>query len=170
MQQTINQSYQDDSIEENTMETDMIQPKFRNTNELTKLEYDNITQNKDKMESILKETTKNVMRYMDIAGVSVDDMSEATGISKGQLYKMRNGRAFLGLRSLIKIGFVLQVPPSTFIPYEKKNVHRKSIGEKVNDMCLYCSPKAKNHILNMIKAQVEYEASLEEDDEKNKRK
>lgn len=144
---------------------DIIQPKVKSYSELI---Y-SLVDDKDKMDAILEETTRNVMRYTDLAGISVEELSSRTGISKGQLYKMRNGRAVLGLRSLIKIGFVLQLPPGTFIPYEKKQIHRRSIGDKVNDMCLYCSKKTKNHILAMIKEQVEYEASMEKDKAKRKR-
>ena len=81
----------------------------------------------DKLHEVLTEITRNVATYIELMGISIEELSAKTGLSKGTFYKMLGGKAVTGLRALIKISYVLQVPLNKFIPIETKNLQRKTL-------------------------------------------
>lgn len=113
----------------------------------------------DKLHEVLTEITRNVATYIELMGISIEELSAKTGLSKGTFYKMLGGKAVTGLRALIKISYVLQVPLNKFIPIETKNLQRKTLGNRIDDLCINSSPKIKNLIFNVSKMIVENEKS-----------
>ena len=92
--------------------------------------------------------------------LSIDELADLAGITKGTLYKVEKGVTKIGLVVLLKISFVLQVPISDFVPFSYPDIReRKSLGERIDDICYGLPKEAELFILNFVKTFVKYRCS-----------
>ena len=110
------------------------------------------------MNVVLKEIGKNVGKYRMKYGLSIEELANLAGITKGTLYKIEKGSAAIGLIVLLKISYVLQLPLDAFVPfYFPDREKRKSMGETIDEITYGLSAQSRLFVLNLVKNFVKYD-------------
>lgn len=109
---------------------------------------DSICTNDKKMRATLQEIVRRIEYYLALEGYSIPEIARVAGISTSVLYRMHNDSTTIGLETLLKLLWVLEIPPEKIIPLYDKN--ESSYGQKVEELTQCLSVYQKNYILKLI--------------------
>lgn len=123
----------------------------------------------EKMDLLFEQISDNIHKYRVLHGLSFDQLSVLSNISKGQLYKIEKKQTNAGLSSCIKIAVALQISLDCLIPIEQKSGKKRSLGNKVDEIMKFSSPVMKNTLLKFCYDLVGAESRLENRKESNKK-
>lgn len=103
--------------------------------------------NENLMENVLMGIVQNIWREMDAQRMTIRGLAELSCVNYSQLTKVFNGKAHIGLSSVIKIAAALHVSPGELFPYDLNK--RKTNGQRFDELTKGLDVASINYLLEM---------------------
>lgn len=114
---------------------------------------DSICTNDDRLEELLLEIGRRIKEERIKKGYTVSELSNLSGVAATIIYRIESLTNPVGLRSLLKLMWCLNVSPEQLIPFEEY-MHAKTFGDVIEDLTRDLSPTQKNYLLKIIKTDI----------------
>ena len=114
---------------------------------------DSICTNDDKLDSLLTEIGSRLKAERIRQGFSVAELSELSGVAGTIIYRVENQTNPVGLKSLLRLMWALNVPPEKLIPFNEV-IQKKTFGEVVEDITHSLTPRQKQYLIKIIQTDI----------------
>lgn len=101
------------------------------------------------MENLLKDIGRRIQKFRSDQNLSMNDLAQRVNMSYSHLYKIETGSANIGIKTLIKISMVLQVPLVEIIPIDEKMY--QSEGNKYEILVRPLTERDRNYIMALVR-------------------
>lgn len=103
------------------------------------------------MNAIIRGIAQNIYLETEKQGLSMATISDIANIDSAHLSRIFNGKGNIGLNTLIKLSYVLNVNPGEFMPFDENK--RKTDGQRFEIITRELDLASCNFLLNLC---VEY--------------
>lgn len=100
-------------------------------------------------EDFLMEIGRRLKKERIKKGYSVSELSQLSGVAATIIYRIESSANSVGLRSLLRLMWSLNVSPAQLIPFDEY-AHSKTFGDVIEEMTSNLSPKQKQYLLKVI--------------------
>lgn len=114
---------------------------------------DSICTSDERLEDLLTEIGRRLKEERIKKGFSVSELSQVSGVAATIIYRIESSINPVGLRSLLKLMWSLNVSPDQLIPFDEY-AHSKNFGDVIEEMCCNLSPMQKQYLLKIIKTDI----------------
>ena len=114
---------------------------------------DSICTNDDKLEELLLEIGRRLKEERIRKGYSVSELSQLSGVAGTIIYRIESESTPVGLRSLLKLMWCLNVPPEQLIPFDEY-AHEKTFGDVIEEITCNLTPKQRQYLIRVIKTDI----------------
>lgn len=110
---------------------------------------DSICTSDERLEDFLMEIGRRLKKERIKKGYSVSELSQLSGVAATIIYRIESSANSVGLRSLLRLMWSLNVSPAQLIPFDEY-AHSKTFGDVIEEMTSNLSPKQKQYLLKVI--------------------
>lgn len=110
---------------------------------------DSICTSDERLEDFLMEIGRRLKEERIKKGYSVSELSQLSGVAATIIYRIESSSNPVGLRSLLRLMWSLNVSPAQLIPFDEY-AHSKTFGDVIEEMTSNLSPKQKQYLLKVI--------------------
>lgn len=110
---------------------------------------DSICTSDERLEDFLMEIGRRLKEERIKKGYSVSELSQLSGVAATIIYRIESSTNPVGLRSLLRLMWSLNVSPAQLIPFDEY-AHSKTFGDVIEEMTSNLSPKQKQYLLKVI--------------------
>ena len=110
---------------------------------------DSICTSDERLEDFLMEIGRRLKEERIKKGYSVSELSQLSGVAATIIYRIESSTNPIGLRSLLRLMWSLNVSPAQLIPFDEY-AHSKTFGDVIEEMTSNLSPKQKQYLLKVI--------------------
>ena len=110
---------------------------------------DSICTSDERLEDLLMEIGRRLKEERIKKGYSVSELSQLSGVAATIIYRIESSINTVGLRSLLRLMWSLNVSPAQLIPFDEY-AHSKTFGDVIEEMTSNLSPKQKQYLLKVI--------------------
>lgn len=110
---------------------------------------DSICTSDERLEDFLMEIGRRLKKERIKKGYSVSELSQLSGVAATIIYRIESSTNPVGLRSLLRLMWSLNVSPAQLIPFDEY-AHSKTFGDVIEEMTSNLSPKQKQYLLKVI--------------------
>lgn len=110
---------------------------------------DSICTSDERLEDLLMEIGRRLKEERIKKGYSVSELSQLSGVAATIIYRIESSTNPVGLRSLLRLMWSLNVSPAQLIPFDEY-AHSKTFGDVIEEMTSNLSPKQKQYLLKVI--------------------
>lgn len=114
---------------------------------------DSICTNDEKLELLLLEIGRRLKEERIRKGYSVSELAQLSGVAATIIYRIESATTAVGLRSLLRLMWCLNVPPEQLIPYDEYS-HEKTFGEAIEEITCNLTPKQRQYLVKVIKTDI----------------
>ena len=114
---------------------------------------DSICTNDEKLEFLLLEIGRRLKEERIRKGYSVSELADLSGVAATIIYRIESANTTVGLRSLLKLMWCLNVPPEHLIPYNEY-AHQKTFGDVIEEITCNLTPKQRQYLIRVIKTDI----------------
>ena len=114
---------------------------------------DSICTNDDKLDLFLDEIGQRLRKERLNKGYTISELSQLSGVATTILYRIEKLTSPVGLRSLLRLMWALNVPPEKLIPFEE-HAHVITFGESVEELTRNLTPRQQQYLLQIIKTDI----------------
>lgn len=114
---------------------------------------DSVCTNDARLEVLLREIGRRIKNARIKRGYSVSELAQLSGVAVTVIYRIENASTSVGLRSLLKLMWCLNVSPNEMIPFEEY-AHEKTFGDVIEEITCNLTPKQKMYLVKVIKTDI----------------
>jgi len=111
---------------------------------------DSICTNDEKLKLMTDEIAQRLKKLRITKGYSVAELSKLSGVATTIIYRIEKETSTLGLKSLLRLMWALNVPPERLIPFDE-HAHEKTFGDEVEALTCNLTPRQKQYLLQIIR-------------------
>ena len=109
---------------------------------------DSICTNEDTLKATMQEIVRRIEYYIQLKGYTVTEVSQVSGVSTSVLYRMQKDATKIGLETLLKLLWALDVRPEKIIPLY--NSTEFTYSERFEELTKCLSIKQKDYLLTLM--------------------
>lgn len=114
---------------------------------------DSICTNDEKLKLLLLEIGRRLKEERIRKGYSVSELSLLSGVATTIIYRIESSKTAVGLRSLLRLMWCLNISPERIIPYDEYK-HDKTFGDEIEKITCNLTPKQKRYLIKVIETDI----------------